>query len=78
MAMKFVEEYDIKANNTILLVGKIEKLYVPDSLIEKDGFINLSKAKVATINGLDGYAIPELKTRLEYQRPKNGFSHRDK
>ncbi len=78
MAMKFVEEYDIKANNTILLVGKIEKLYVPDSLIEKDGFINLSKAKVATINGLDGYAIPELKTRLEYQRPKKGFSHRDK
>ena len=78
MAMQFVEEYDIKANNTILLVGKIEKLYVPDSLLEKDGFINLSKAKVATINGLDGYAIPELKTRLEYQRPKEGFAHRDK
>ena len=78
MAMQFVEEYNIKANNTVLLVGKIEKLYVPDSLLENDGFINLSKAKVATINGLDGYAIPELKTRLEYQRPKEGFEHRDK
>lgn len=70
LAMSYVEEYSIKANNTILLIGKIEKLYVPDDLLEKDGFINLSKGKVATINGLDGYAIPELKTRLDYQRPK--------
>ncbi|MCB0400430.1 MAG: flavin reductase, partial [Winogradskyella sp.] len=30
MAMSYVEEYPIKANNTILLIGKIEKLYVPD------------------------------------------------
>ncbi|WP_299116232.1 flavin reductase [uncultured Winogradskyella sp.] len=70
LAMSYVEEYPIKANNTILLIGKIEKLYVSDNLLEKDGFINLSKAKVASINGLDGYTIPELKTRLEYQRPK--------
>ncbi|MEO1032227.1 MAG: flavin reductase [Bacteroidota bacterium] len=70
MAMIYVEEYPIKANNTILLIGKITKLYVPDDLLEKDGFINLSKGKVATINGLDGYAVPELKTRLDYQRPK--------
>ena len=70
MAMEYVEEYPIKANNTILLIGRITKLYVPDDLLENDGFINLSKGKVATINGLDGYAVPELKTRLEYQRPK--------
>lgn len=74
LAMSYVEEYPIKANNTILLIGRIEKLYVPDELLEKDGFINLSKGKVATINGLDGYAVPQLKTRLEYQRPKPGFA----
>lgn len=74
LAMSYVEEYPIKANNTILLIGKIEKLYVLDDLLEKDGFINLSKGKVATINGLDGYAVPELKTRLEYQRPKPEFA----
>lgn len=73
LAMRYVEEYDIKANNTILVIGEIEKLYVPDQLLEKDGFINLSKGKVASINGLDGYTIPELKTRLEYQRPKPEF-----
>lgn len=77
LAMSYVEQYDIKANNTILLIGKIEKLYVPDELLDKDGFINLAKGKVATINGLDGYAVPQLKTRLEYQRPKEGYAHRD-
>ena len=70
LAMEYVEEYDIKSNNTILVIGKIVGLYVNDDLLEADGFINLSKAKVATINGLDGYAVPELKTRFGYQRPK--------
>ncbi len=73
LAMRYVEEYPIKANNTILVIGEIEKLYVPDNLLEQDGFINLSKGKVASINGLDGYTIPELKTRLDYQRPKEEF-----
>ncbi len=70
LAMQYENEYSIAENNTILVIGKIEKIYVPDDLLEKDGFINLAKGKVATINGLDGYAIPELKTRLDYQRPK--------
>ncbi|BAO76929.1 flavin reductase family protein [Winogradskyella sp. PG-2] len=74
MAMRFVEEYPIKANNTILVIGKIEKLYVPDALLDKDGFIDLSKGKVATINGLDGYSIPNLKMRQAYQRPKPEFA----
>lgn len=73
MEMRYVEEYPIKANGTILVIGKIETLYINDNLLENDGFINLSKGKVASINGLDGYAIPQLKTRLNYQRPKPEF-----
>lgn len=74
LAMRFVEEYDIKANNTILLIGKIEQLYVPDELLQKDGFIDLSKGEVATINGLDAYAVPQSNKRLDYQRPKPEFN----
>ena len=70
LAMQFVEEYDIKANNTILVVGKIVGLYINDNLIEKDGFVNLSKAEVAAINGLDGYIVADKNIRLGYQRPK--------
>lgn len=77
LQMRFVEEHPIKANNTILVIGQIEALYVQDGLLNTDGFIDLAKGKVATINGLDGYAIPTLKTRLDYQRPKQEFKTRD-
>ncbi|NJX15498.1 flavin reductase family protein [Tamlana crocina] len=77
LAMEFVEEYPIKANNTILVVGKIKALYVEDGLIENDGFINLSSAQVAAINGLDGYSIPQARERYGYQRPKNLVTNKD-
>ena len=67
--MKYIEEYDIKANNTKLIIGEIQGLYIEEHLLENDGFINLSKGAIATINGLDGYAIPNLKERMDYQRP---------
>jgi flavin reductase (DIM6/NTAB) family NADH-FMN oxidoreductase RutF len=70
LAMEYVEEYHIKANDTLLVIGKIIGLHVNDDILEDDGFINLSKAEVAAINGLDGYAVPKLKTRFDYQRPK--------
>lgn len=70
MAMKYVEEYPIQANGTILVIGEIIDLHIEDDLLEDDGFVNLSKANTVAINGLDGYTLPKLKTRLEYQRPK--------
>ncbi len=70
MAMKFKEEYLIKANGTTLIVGEIQNLYFLEEMLEEDGFLNLSKGKVAAINSLDGYAIPTLKERQTYQRPK--------
>ncbi len=69
LSMKYIEEYDIKSNNTKLVIGEIQGLYIKENLLEEDGFINLSKGTIAAINGLDGYAIPNLKQRFEYQRP---------
>lgn len=70
MNMKFIEEIFIPSNSVMLIVAQIQELYVKDELLEKDGLINLSKGNVATINGLDTYAIPKFKKQLSYQRPK--------
>ena len=70
MALTYCEEYLIKSNNCIQLIGEIKDLYIREDLLEADGFINLSKGNVVAINGLDGYTVPILKTRIEYQRPK--------
>ena len=50
--------------------AEIIGLFINNELLQDDGFIDLSKGKVISINGLDGYSIPQLKTRLPYQRPK--------
>ena len=71
MEMKFIEEYHIKSNNVTHIIAEIKNLYIKDEIIQEDGFLNLSKAKVAAINGLDAYAIAKNNTRFEYQRPKN-------
>ena len=70
MALTYCEEYKIKANGTIQLIGEIKDLFIESNLLEDDGFINLSKANVVAINGLDGYTVPILKERMAYQRPK--------
>jgi flavin reductase (DIM6/NTAB) family NADH-FMN oxidoreductase RutF len=70
MQMKYMEEVYIKSNDVLMVVAQIAKLYIQDDLLHEDGFVNLAKGKVATINGLDGYSIPLLKTRFEFQRPK--------
>lgn len=71
MEMKYVEEVYIKSNDVLMVVAQIEKLFVNENLIQKDGFIDLSSGKIVSINGLDGYAVPKLKERFGYQRPKN-------
>ena len=70
MSMKFIEEIYVPSNDVLLIVAEIQELFVKNELLEEDGFINLAKGKVATINGLDGYSIPNLKNRFSYQRPK--------
>ncbi|NJB82230.1 flavin reductase family protein [Wenyingzhuangia aestuarii] len=70
LLMKYVNEYTIQENGTILLLGEIQKLYVEDDLIHTDGFVDLAKGNVVAINGLDGYVKTELIERLPYQRPK--------
>ena len=69
MAMRFVEEHKVRSNETILVIGEICDLYVTEELLEEDGFVNLSKGKVASINGLDGYSMPGEPKRFGYQRP---------
>lgn len=74
LLMKYKNEYKIKENGTILVLGEIQKLYVKKDLIHNDGFVDLAKGNVVGINGLDGYLKTELIERLAYQRPKEAVS----
>ena len=70
IAMQYVDEFLIPYNQTIMVVGEIQFFDVNEDMLQEDGFLNLGKGEIATISGLDGYAVPSLLKRLEYQRPK--------
>lgn len=66
---KYVNEYTIMENNTLLIVASIENIYLPDSVLQDDGWINLQETDGIAINGLDGYASPNIIERLMYAKP---------
>lgn len=70
LACRYANEYFIEENQCILIVAKIEAIYLADGLLQEDGFIHLEKAKSVTATGLDGYALPTLIHRFPYARPK--------
>jgi len=65
---KYLNEYTIHENGTLHVIASIEKIYVNESMLSDDYWIQLDKGGVVSINGLDGYAKTELLERLPYAR----------
>ncbi len=73
----YVNEYHIKENGTIHIIASIEHLYYNEELEHEDGWLQLDKGNVITVNGLDGYCLPKLIDRFQYARkdqPTKSFS----
>ena len=67
----YLNNYLIQENNTRLVVGVVEHLFIQDQMLLEDGWVQLDLGKVVAINGLDGYALPSLLDRFPYARPKS-------
>ena len=70
IACRYVNDYLIKANDTLLVVGAIEHLFVQEEMLLEDGYVQLDKGEVVAVNGIDGYTLPQLLARFPYARPK--------
>ncbi len=69
MGLQFVEEQLIKANQTILVIGKVVETWVDGDALLEDGFIDHSAVDNVAVNGLDTYYSAKMLKRLEYARP---------
>lgn len=65
---KYVNEYYIKENDTIHIIASIEIIFHDEHILNSDGWLQLDKGNVITLNGVDGYCLPKLVDRLEYAR----------
>lgn len=69
LGCKYLNEYEIKENNTLLVVASIEHIYFDEGIQMPDGWLRLDDAGTVAVNGLDGYSLPSLLDRFHYARP---------
>ena len=55
-------------NGTELVIGKIELVILPESGLQKDGFIDIENSGTVCISGLDSYHNTEKVFRLSYAK----------
>lgn len=68
-ALTLEEIVPIKLNDTFLVIGKINTIFLEDEIIYADGFIQLDKAGTVCSNGTDGYYKTALINRYAYAKP---------
>lgn len=71
VGLKLREELPIH-NGTVLLVGTVEHIYLPDHLLLPDGTLDLVAADTACISGLDTYYRAQPIGSFAYARPGQG------
>lgn len=53
--LKFEEEYFIKSSKTIMMVGSIQSVYLPDNTVDDSGIIDMELIQAAAVSGLNTY-----------------------
>ncbi|WP_221390229.1 flavin reductase family protein [Dyadobacter sp. NIV53] len=71
LGMKFLQEIPIELNGTILIIGQIEHLILPEEIIGEDGNVDLESVETICVSGLESYSKVGKLAKFEYARVKN-------
>lgn len=69
VALQLEQLIPIALNNTCLIIGSVQSVWIEPELVQEDGFLALERAAVLATLGLDGYYLPERLARFEYAKP---------
>ena len=70
LGLRFVQEMPISLNDTILIIGEIEELIIPDEALDEEGHVDLSLYNTAGISGLNSYYSVDKIATFPYARPE--------
>lgn len=68
--LEFVEKHALNINGTILVIGKVIEVFVPEHCLLPHGGLQIEAAGTITISGLDSYHSTHLLGRLQYAKPE--------
>jgi flavin reductase (DIM6/NTAB) family NADH-FMN oxidoreductase RutF len=69
LACSLVETQTLAINLTILLIAKIEQVFVDEKGLREDGSLDLNTLEIAAVTGLDEYHSGQSLGRLSYAKP---------
>jgi len=69
LGIKIVQTIPIELNGTVLIIGEVEHLIIPDAALDDHGQIDLSQPNDVGISGLNTYYKLEKIAQFPYARP---------
>ncbi len=65
---EFQQKIDLEINGTIMIIGQIKEIILPEQCLGIDGFVDIEMAGTITCSGLDSYHKTEKIGRLTYAK----------
>ena len=66
--LSLAETHHLVINGTILVIGKVEEIIIPENCVLPSGAIAIEQAETIAISGLDSYHNTQLLGRLSYAK----------
>lgn len=68
LGMQFLESLPIKANGTLMVIGEIQHVIIPEGVINEEGHIDLVALNTVGLSGLNNYYAVEKIATFPYAR----------
>ncbi len=68
IGLEFAEEHHIRVNGTILVIGKVIEVLLPDEWVAESGHVEHDRSGVLAVSGLDTYHELHGAIRMAYAR----------
>ncbi|MCS5489773.1 flavin reductase family protein [Algoriphagus limi] len=69
LGCSLVETQTLKVNETVLVIGSIEHIFVEEKGLRTDGSLDLNVLETVTVSGLDEYHVGKKLARFSYAKP---------
>jgi flavin reductase (DIM6/NTAB) family NADH-FMN oxidoreductase RutF len=69
IGLKYVEEYPISINGTILVVGEVQEIVMDENYLNDEYIVQLNQTNAVGVNGLETYYSVAKIAELPYAKP---------
>ncbi|CAA0286719.1 conserved hypothetical protein [Alteromonas infernus] len=75
MGLKVAQHFTL-LNETEMVIGEIQELFLPEEIIDTEGYADIEQAKTACISGLDSYHGTSRIAQFAYAKPGADLSQK--